>query len=355
MRFVLRVLAVLTVTAWALPAPADPDLAAADAAMARVFEQGKTPGASFAVGYGGRVVDAKGYGFADRASRSPVTVDTLFALASASKPITAMAVMKLVDEGKLTLDTAAFAFLGLDQPADPRAASITIKNLLNHSSGLPRDVPGKTDDPLDTARAAARSRLQFAPGTQQVYSNAGFNVLGAIIEKASGQSYVDYVRAAVFAPAGVTRFGTLQPGQAVPGQALRYGDDGQPVVDQQRGGGRTPAGGWVLSPSDMVRILLAYDAGRIVSPASREAMLAPPEPPLKQGRQGAFGLGWDLVIHRRGKDGAVFYGKNGGIAGASAWCEHTFGGADFAAFYNAGNPNGAHRKGLSAVEQALDR
>ncbi len=339
---------------FAIPAQADPDLAGANAAMATVFEKSKAPGAGFAIGRDGQVVSFKGYGYADVAAHTPVGPETMFALASNSKPITAMAVMKLIDDGKLTLDTPAFAFLGLSQFADPRAAHITVKNLLNHSSGLPHDVPALSDDPMETARAAAATKLDFTPGSQQAYSNAGFNVLGAVVEKASGQSYVDFVRSAVFAPAGVTHSAVLEAKAALPGQAVRYNDSGGVVVNKSREGG-TPAGGWILAPADMVRVLMAYDAGKIVTPASRAAMLAPPEAPLAPRTDGsAFGLGWDVVLRKNGARGPVLYGKNGGLNGDSTWSEHRFDGIDYAVFYNGGNGSGAHRPGLVAVEKALD-
>jgi CubicO group peptidase (beta-lactamase class C family) len=338
----------------AVAALADPDVSAANAAMTAVMEKARAPGAGFAVAYHGRLVDVKGFGYANAATRTPVGPNTMFALASCSKPLTAMAVMKLVDERKLTLETPAFAFLGIARGADPRFARITIKNLLNHSSGLPRDVAARTDDPMNTARAAASAQLRFEPGTDQVYSNAGFNVLGAVIEKASGQSYVDFVRDNVFRPAGVTRFAALDAAAAIPGQAVRYDKHGRAVVNRIRLGG-TPAGGWVLSPADMVRVLAAYEAGKIVSLASRAAMLEPPVPPLRPRANGsAFGLGWDVVYRRRADPSAVFYGKNGGINGSSTWIEHRPDGIDYAAFYNGGTGSGAHRGGLGAVEKALD-
>jgi N-acyl-D-amino-acid deacylase len=338
----------------AVPALAEPNVAAANAAMAAVVERAKAPGAGFAVGDGGRIVDAKGFGYADVAARTPVGPDTMFALASCSKPITAMAIMKLVDDGKLTLETPAFAFLGIQTVADPRSSGITIKDLLNHSSGLPHDVAANTDDPMNTARAAAQARLQFAPGTNQAYSNAGFNVLGAVVEKASGRSYIDFVAANVFRPAGVTRFGELESPSTIAGQAVRYAKNGRVVVNKRSEGG-TPAGGWILSPSDMVRVLMAYDAGKIVSAASRAAMLAPPVAPLRPRADGsAFGLGWDVVLRSGGDPSTVLYGKNGGIPGTSTWIEHRPDGIDFAAFYNGGNGRGAHRPGLAAVERALD-
>ncbi len=340
--------------AMAAPAGAQPNVAAANTAMAAIVAKAHAPGAGLAIADHGRLIDVKGFGFANVAARTPVGPDTMFALASCSKPITAMAVMKLVDDRKISLTTRAFAFLGMAASADARASSITVRELLNHSSGLPHDVAARTGDPMDTARAAARATLLFAPGSQQAYSNAGFNVLGAIVEKASGQSYADFVRDNVFRPAGVTRFAALNARAPIPDQAVRYAKNGGVVVNKIAEGG-TPAGGWVLSPADMVRVLVAYDEGKIVSLASRAAMLAPPVAPLKPRANGAaFGLGWDVVYRTGGNPDAVFYGKNGGINGSSTWAEHRPDGIVFAAFYNGGNGTGAHRPGLAALEKALD-
>ena len=353
-RTVLACAAAAVALGLAAPAGAQPNVAAANAAMVGIVAKANAPGAGLAVADRGRIIDVKGFGFSDVAARTPVGPDTMFALASCSKPITAMAVMKLVDDRKIALTTPAFAFLGMAAGGDTRASRITVRDLLNHSSGLPHDVAARTSDPMNTARAAARAHLLFAPGTQQAYSNAGFNVLGAIVEKASGQTYADFVRDNVFRPAGVTRFGALNARAAIVGQAVRYSKTGRVVVNKIVEGG-TPAGGWVLSPADMVRVLVAYDQGKIVSLASRAAMLAPPVAPLKPRANGAaFGLGWDVVYRANGNPDAVFYGKNGGINGSSTWAEHRPDGIVFAAFYNGGNGTGAHRPGLVTLEKALD-
>jgi D-alanyl-D-alanine carboxypeptidase len=353
-RAVLACAAIAALLGLAAPACAEPNVAAANTAMAAIVRNAGAPGGGLAVAVGSRIIDVQGFGFADLAARAAVGPDTMFALASCSKPITAMAIMKLVDRGKIALSTPAFPFLGMRTDADPRASRITIEELLNHSSGLPHDVAAKTGDPMDTARAAARAKLRFAPGSQQAYSNAGFNVLGAIIEKASGQTYFDFVRDNVFVPAGVTRFDALQSQSVVAGQAVRYARNGRPVVNRIEEGG-TPAGGWMLSPADMVRVLVAYDAGKIVTPASRAAMLAAPVAPLLSRSNGsAFGLGWDVVYRVAGNPNAVFYGKNGGITGSSTWIEHRPDGIVYAVFYNGGDGSGAHRPGLVNLEKALD-
>ncbi len=143
----------------AAPACAEPNVAAANAAMAAIVRNAGAPGGSLAVADHGRLIDVQGFGFANVAARTPVGPDTMFALASCSKQITAMAIMKLVDNGRVTLRTPAFAFLGLNAVADPRSSRITIEQLLNHWSGLPHDVPAKTGDPMNTARAAASTML----------------------------------------------------------------------------------------------------------------------------------------------------------------------------------------------------
>lgn len=337
----------------AVPASSDPGNPALRHAVERVAAESRAPGFQFAVARDGAVVAAISLGWADEATKTPVGDSTLFALASCSKPLTAMALMSLVDQQKVSLDTKVFPFLGLSGARDPRVETVTVKELLDHSAGFPHDIPATSDDPMAVARRALAVQLRFAPGTKQEYSNAGFNIAGAVIEKAGGEEYHAYVQEHVFAPAGVTDAAWLERGRPIPAEATRYGDDGRPVVDERHMGAFTPAGGWVLSATDMVKILSAYAAGKIVSAQSRDAMLAPPEPPLGPRKDGsAFGLGWDVVLREAG---GVYYGKNGGIDGAHTWIEHRPDGADVAVLYNGGDGKAAHRPGLKPIETVLDR
>lgn len=305
----------------------------ADAVVARLQTSYGVPGAQFAAASGGSIVDTKSFGYADVAAKKAVANDALFALASGSKPFTAMAVFTLIDRGKIALDTAAFPYLGL-HAKDARFAKITIAQLLNHSSGLNGNIRVVSDDPLDVAKAAVATKLLFTPGRKQVYSNTGFNVLGAVIAKASGEDYRSYVRAAVFAKAGVTDAAALDLAKAIPGEVKQYDKSGNPAPNTIPLSG-TPAGGWVMSATDMVKILVALDAGKIISAKSRAAMFGPLPAPLKPRSNGAYyGGGWDVVYHD--PSGRLVYGKNGGTTGAYSWMEHDANGAVFAELFNGG-------------------
>jgi CubicO group peptidase (beta-lactamase class C family) len=356
MRNFIAVLFVVSVSGGAVAAVSAKAVgfAAVNAAVGQAEKQAKVVSIAFAAAHDGAIVDTFADGMADKASKTKVDDATIFAIESCSKSITAMAAMKLVDAGKFALDTKVFEFLGLGTPKDAQTSAITVKELMNHSAGLPDELhSAASDDPTSMARGVLGLRkLAFAPGSQQKYSNVGFAVLGALIEKASGEDYHTYVEREVFGPAGITDARWENGAAPIAGQAVRYSAQGKPLANSITGSG-TPGGGWILSASDGAKLLAAYDALKIVSKGSYDAMLAPPEKPLKPRKDGsAFGLGWD-VVQRDG--GRVFYGKNGGGNGAHAWLEHDFAGNDFAVFSSGGNGSAAHRPGLRAVEKALDQ
>lgn len=225
----LLFLAVCTAALRAAPpitGPALPGLAAVDTAMLSLLAKHASPGGQLAVAYRGRLVLSRGYGFADRDTQSPATPASLSRIASLSKLITAVALLTLVDEGKLDLDAPAFALLphltaARSRTPDPRLALITVRHLLHHTAGWDRD---KSGDPMFKPAVIAAATgspapattdaiirfmlgepLDFAPGTRYAYSNFGYAVLGRIIEKLSGHSYAETVRTRLFAPLGVVR------------------------------------------------------------------------------------------------------------------------------------------------------
>ncbi len=203
-----------------------PGLEGLDSAVLRVMREHHIPGASLAVARDGALVLARGYGWADRAAREPVRPQTLFALASVSKSITAATILKLADTGRLDLDARAFDFLkGLDplpgEKPDPRLASITVRQLLIHAGGWDRR---KSGDPNGfSERVAAKlgvalpvgprqltqymlgRPLDFDPGTESQYSNFGYILLGLIIEKVTGRTYEESVQTITLNPMKLDR------------------------------------------------------------------------------------------------------------------------------------------------------
>lgn len=218
----LAVVLGLGLMASARPATGDavPELAAFDEEVQALMARWGLPGASLAVGRRGALVLARGYGTADAAGAVPVQPDTLFRLASVSKTVTALAVMKLVEDGALTLDLAVFPYLARGTPSDSRVNQITVRHLLEHSGGWDSHAAG---DPMVQGASIAQAMrvpsppsddtilrymltqpLQFVPGTKSVESNFGYLVLGVVVERASGQTLQAYTRS-VLLRAGITR------------------------------------------------------------------------------------------------------------------------------------------------------
>ena len=184
------------------------------------------PGAAIAIAKDGRLLLAKGYGLANVEKQEPVKPDTLFGVASIAKPITAVAVLQLVEDDLLSLDDRVFQILHRFQPPegadkDPRLDDITVRHLLEHSGGWDRDMiydpmfnTGEVEGELgvpkpvscsDVIRFMRGQPLNFDPGTEYAYSNFGYCLMGRIIEEKTGQPYEEYVKEQVLAPIGISR------------------------------------------------------------------------------------------------------------------------------------------------------
>jgi len=214
-----RVGAVLAVL-FLLPYPASAFAQEPDAAMLtaidRIFDEWRVeahvPGLVYGIVKDGRVIAIKGHGIQDLESRRPVDADTRFRIASMSKAFTALAVLKLRDEGKLSLDALAETYVpemrGWTYPTkdSPR---IRVRDLLNHDAGFVTDDPwGDRQQPMSEAAFTAmlRAGVPFAraPGLTMEYSNFGYATLGLIITRVSGKRYQDFIRDSFFMPLGMT-------------------------------------------------------------------------------------------------------------------------------------------------------
>ncbi|MBZ0301405.1 MAG: serine hydrolase [Anaerolineae bacterium] len=213
-----------------------PDVAAAidllEHWLAQYVENNRLPGLSIGIVYDQTLVWAKGFGYADLKSQTPATSLTLYRIASHTKMFTATAIMQLRDAGKLGLDDPVRAYLpwfGIryrdDQPGD--RSDITIRQLLSHTSGLPRDatIPVWTDDifPAWQAIMATTPEREAAYLTDQKrkYSNLAYTLAGAVVEAASGQDYATYIREHILDPLDMLHTRVL-PEADTPGLATGY-------------------------------------------------------------------------------------------------------------------------------------
>jgi uncharacterized protein (TIGR03437 family) len=295
----------------------EPSLTVFDQTVTNLIAEYGIPGASLTITQNGKLVYARGFGYADAQNQIPMQPGSRFRVASLTKAITAVSVMHLVEQGLLTLEQPAFALVpDLQPPAgaavDPRLATITIRNLLNHTGGWDDTANGSNFDPMFNSPTICKALgvpapasteniirymrgrpLQFDPGTQYVYSNFGYAVLGRIIERVTGQSYEQYVRQNVLGPMGISamRIGQTLPQGQLPGEVVYKsgGTDASVFADVP---GPVPwpygswyieamdsHGGWVASTIDYAKFLNAIDGHRgtaFLSPASIAQMTAKP-------------------------------------------------------------------------------
>lgn len=187
----------------------------------------RTPGLSIAIDQGGELLIAKGYGLADLENQVPATADTVYRIGSVTKQFTGVSIVQLVDAGKLRLDQKIQEIL-TDYPAPTNP--VTLRHLLQHTSGIPNFTGLPSYRPsirVDVAPSEMVARfqelpLEFDPGTQWKYSNSGYYLLGMIVEKASGQTYAEYIDEHIFKPAGLlnTRYEAARP--IIPHRARGY-------------------------------------------------------------------------------------------------------------------------------------
>jgi CubicO group peptidase (beta-lactamase class C family) len=210
----------VAVPSFVMPASAspDPDLASIDAYIENEMRDVHIPGLALGIVHNDEVVHLRGFGEADRAGRA-VTPQTPFILASVSKTFTAVAIMQLVESGKVDLDAPVRRYLPDFRVADENAsAQITVRHLLHHTSGLPEDSsfgPMLSNDIRDEAlsdrvRALEDVQLSHGVGAEFEYTDPNYDVLGLVVQTVSGQSYESYIADHVFAPLGMRHSYTNQ-------------------------------------------------------------------------------------------------------------------------------------------------
>lgn len=308
-----------------------------DAYVAPLLVHWGVPGATVAITYEGRLVIARGYGSPrlDPTERTPPS--TRFRIASLTKPITSVAIHMLHARGALDLDARVVDLLDLETthgvPSDARWRAITVRHLLEHSAGFDRMAsfdpmfanaryakmagrPPRPDTLDDILRAMLAEPLDFAPGTDQAYSNFGYALLGLVIERVTGTTYDSFVRDAVLGPMGVrgAYVGAELPEHRPPDEAFYFPDRTdvfRPSLFDPAHGLVSPAdggffmrpmaahGGLVMSAVEYARFLVHVDGqpspDDVLSSSSRDAMLAPPRVPDPIDDGGYYAHGWDVV------------------------------------------------------------
>lgn len=357
--------------------PQDDRFANYDSSMKAFMKEHRVPGVSIAVTDRGKVVLARGYGYADVASGGQVTPDSLFRIASLSKPITAVAILQLIEQGKLKLDDKLYEVLDFESDIeaaggafDQRCRKITIRHLLEHRGGWDRDKSFDamfqsvrfadqvgTKPPADQTtviKAMLSQSLDFDPGERYAYSNFGYCLLGRVIEKLSRQSYEAYVKQHVLDPIGVTamRIGaTRLDGRAEnevryyhPGtsQSVFAGDLNE-TVPWPYGGWNLEAmdshGAWIASATDLAKFAAAFDDPDHCPILSRESIqwmyrrppgLAGHEEDGTQKSQ-YYSLGWN---NRDIGEGRINHWHTGSLAGTATIMIRRHDGKNFVALLN---------------------
>jgi CubicO group peptidase (beta-lactamase class C family) len=290
--------------------PARADAAGARASQDRIdayiqerMAAWSVPGLSLAIVEDGAVSVTRGYGMANREQQTPMTPQMMVAVGSATKPVTTTAVLQLVEQGKLDLDAPVTRFLPWFSMDDPRFGGITVRELLNHTSGIPASasLDGNQDaDALEQqVRALDWEQLRSDPGTHWEYANDGFNVAGTIVQAIAGVPYEQYVDTQILKPLGMTR-STFDPARGaqlgmVQGYVKRKGQLQPEPTRFTRG--YDPAGMLLTDADDSGRFLAAMLGGgalsgaRVLKPESVQRMWAP-SADVSDGLQ--YGLGWFL-------------------------------------------------------------
>jgi N-acyl-D-amino-acid deacylase len=343
------------------------------------------PGGSLAIVKDRKLIYARGYGVANREKNLPVQADSLFRIASISKPLTAVGILKLVEQGKLKLEDKLLEILRLpEKPLDPRWDQITIRHCLQHTGGWDRDAsfdpmfrPGTIATTLSVEAPAKPEhiirymmarKLDFDPGQRYAYSNFGYCLLGRVIEQLTKQDYESYMKAAVLAPAGITR---MQIGRSTvdlqaKGEVKYYMADNAtadavfPSIKQRvpwpYGGFYLEAmdahGAWIASAVDLVRFASAFDEPAkcpLLKADTIREMFSPPAAPVARTPEGKlkdfyYGLGWQ--VRPVGREGKANTWHSGSLPGTSTLLVRRSDGLDWAVLFNLRSndeklPNGA--------------
>ena len=278
-------------------------------------------GAAVLVAQNGKVLFQKGYGLADISAGTPITPQTKFRIGSITKQFTASAILKLQEQGKLSVGDKLAKFF----PDFPRGREVTLRHLLTHTSGIRSytDMPGfieKVTAPITPDKLIDSFKdepYDFAPGKKWHYDNSGYFLLGMIVEKVSGKSYEQFLRENFFEPLKMNDTGVYRTGLALEHEALGYqfesGKFNKALNWDMSWAGA--AGALYSTVEDLYRWNEAIFTGKALSDASLKAAWTPvlTEDDKKDDPEVGYGFGWDIALVR----GVRAISHGGGLNGFS--------------------------------------
>jgi D-alanyl-D-alanine carboxypeptidase len=293
------------------------DMSLIDTAVSKYMAKYKVPALSIAITKDEKLVYAKSYGQADKATGAPAANNSLYRIASLSKQITSVTIMKLLDQGKIHMEDKVFgpgAILGNDfgtKPYGPHITDITVDELLHHTAG---GWPNDGTDPMFTNPTLTAQQLitwtldnrplDTIPGAAYAYSNFGYCILGRVIEKITGTTYVQAAQNLVLQPCGIADMqiagNTLA--EKLPNEVVYYGQDGeQPYIYNITR--MDSHGGWLASATDLARFLVHVDglspSTDIISPNAVSVMTTP------STANNEYACGWALNGNNWWHDGSL--------------------------------------------------
>jgi CubicO group peptidase (beta-lactamase class C family) len=305
----------------------------------------------------GKLVLSRGYTWSTDAGFTTQST-SLFRVASISKPVTATAVLRLVQDGRLKLTDRAATLLGLSTSADPRLKDVTVLRLLQHLGGWDGAVSSDVmfqdlaisralGVPLPVKRAdimryASTRKLDHAPGTAYAYSNYGYLLLGRIIEKVTGQSYAAYVQQKVLGPRAITRMRQGRTLTRATGEVPYLSTyTGTMVFDNSGAKVASPYGafnlenmdahgGWIATAMDLTRFATIYDGGTtVLNATSIKRAFTQPATGINDGSY--YGCGWHV---RPRSGGAMNTWHTGSLPGASTLMVRRYDGLTWAVLFD---------------------
>lgn len=341
--------------------------------MICLMEKWEIPGGAVAVSYQGRLVYARGFGWADLEKKRPVRPDDLFRIASVSKPLTSVTILTLLDDGLVDLEDPFLKYLEDEyqpfdgKPIDPRLRTVTLRQLLQHTGGFDRDASfdpmfqpqalfdrlGRPAEVDEVIRFMLSRPLDFAPGERYVYSNFGYCLLGRVIEKVTGKSYEAAVRERVLSPAGARRTclgKTCREGR-VEAEVIYYATDKNArsksiFANSNNGLGEEESppygsfylkpmdshGGWISSTIDLLRFTNSADGRRMPALLKPETshMMIHDTLKMRDGKRSSYALGWGVT----GEGEQVTWEHAGSLPGTATFLVNTEDGSSCAVLLN---------------------